>query len=128
MVEKDKILMPRIHASQETIDQLHLIKELDLAKEGSCFRIQISSKGCEGFRYEFGVSEKLDEDFIVELEPGLFIHMQPFCAFYLQSGILDYGINFETNEDGFKVTNLAQDQFTGKFWKDNEELIPPQKN
>ncbi len=127
MIEKDKIKTPNIHCDKETLLQLELMAKIDPELlNNKCFRIQISSKGCDGFKYEFGITEVLKEDITVQVSEKVTIHMQPFCAFYLQTGLLSYEIDPQTNQDGFKVTNLDQEKFQGKFWKENEDLIPPQ--
>ena len=50
--------------------------------------------------------------------------MDPFCAFYLQEGHVNYTVG-ELGEDGFTVTNPLETQFKGKFWKARAELTPP---
>lgn len=129
MVEKDKIEKPQLHIDSTTLTQLQLIQTHDpQLLHGQCFRVQIASKGCEGFRYEFGITEPLADDFVLEFDGNVNIHVQPFCAFYLQQGTLHYEINPQTNLDGFIVKNLNQDKFEKKFWKENEDLIPPQRD
>ena len=126
MIDHEKISPPTISLSHEAARQLHLMFQHDPTLQNRCFRIHIQSKGCEGFRYALGMGENLPQDFIVKTE-GIDIHLDPFCAFYLQEGTIDY-IVLESGEDGFTITNTREGQYRKKFWKKDPKLIPPQQS
>ena len=56
---------------------------------------------------------------------GVSLHLDPFCAFYLQRGEVAYAV-LESGEDGFMVNNAEQERYQGKFWRNDKQLIPPQ--
>ncbi len=129
MIDKHQVKTPQIHISSAALQQLELIVAHDPTFQGKVFRINIGTKGCDGFTYSFSLSTPLEKDFalmIGDSEIKVPIHLDPFCAYYLQDGIVDYFIDDESGEDGFFVINNNQDKFRGKFWRENPELIPPQ--
>ncbi|MCY4643264.1 MAG: hypothetical protein OXB88_01465 [Bacteriovoracales bacterium] len=124
MIDRERIPPPRVELSQRALEQLCLMRAHDPTLMGQCIRIQIAGKGCEGFRYALGFGLGLPEDIVVE-SCGLSLHFDPFCAFYLQEGLVDYQI-LPSGEDGFVVTNAHEEKYRGKFWKDRKDLVPPQ--
>ncbi len=97
--------------------QIQVIQQNDYTLEGLSFRIKIGGKGCGGFTYETGFSEKLPDDLVLDHQ-RLTILMDRFTAFYTQRVKLDFVLDPETNEEGFVVDNFAGDLYKGKFFKD----------
>ena len=124
MIDRNKIPAPRIDLAPEAARQLQLMLKHDPTLRGKCVRVHIEGKGCQGFRYAVLAGEALAEDFVVESR-GISLHLDPFCAFYLQEGRVDYRV-LDSGEDGFTVSNLREEKYRGKFWREREELIPPQ--
>lgn len=104
-------------------DQIQLILENDFTLGGKVFRITIDGKGCDGFTYATGFTNADENDTVITSRETR-VHIDPFTAFYLKKGALDYGFDTQGSEDGFIVTNFDQGNFEGKFWKDNEGLEP----
>lgn len=128
-IDKDKISTPELHFSLQALGQISLIKENDYTLANKSFRIKITGKGCDGFKYSTAFTEEIPEDFkILVGEKKIPVLLDPFTAFYLQRGEVDYFHDFETDQEGFVVSNYDQENFHGKFWKDAPELIPPQMN
>lgn len=124
MIDRAKISPPQVSLAPEAAAQIRLIFQHDHTLQGKCVRLHIDGKGCDGFRYALGMGQALPGDFIVEAQ-GIAVHLDPFCAFYLQTAQVDYVV-LASGEDGFTVTNPVQERYQGKFWKDHQELIPPQ--
>lgn len=129
IIDRDSIAIPTITLTQRAMEQLSLMIENDFTLAGKYFRIVISGKGCDGFTYSVGFTDKKDDDFAVRVTnpEELEIIIDSFAAFYLGETIVDYVFE-ENGNEGFTVTNLDQKKFHGKFWKKNKELIPPQVN
>lgn len=140
VVDKSQIPQPEITLSDQAWTQLILLMENDLTLKGKYFRLLISGKGCDGFSYSVGFTDWHHDDFRVQLNTPLAVQeqmkfesqikeveilMDPFTAFYLQICKVDYIQDFENNNEGFTVTNLNQSEYTGKFWKKEEEKVPP---
>ena len=124
-VDRHLVQTPKIKVGQEALMQLDLILKNDPTLAGPYFRIIISGKGCDGFTYQTYFDGTKKDDFIIELTTKVKIVMDPFCAYYLQNGTLEYAFDDVENIEGFIVTNLDQDKFQLKFWRKNEELTPP---
>jgi Fe-S cluster assembly iron-binding protein IscA len=115
--------IPTLHISQEAQEQIRLLKRHDYTLKGLEFRIKIGGKGCGGFTYETGFSEKLPDDVILTQE-DIIILMDPFTAHYTQEASLDYKLDPTADEDGFILDNHAGQKYAGKFFKDST-LLPP---
>jgi Fe-S cluster assembly iron-binding protein IscA len=102
--------------------------ENDPTLEDTYFRVLIGGKGCDGFTYQTGFTEKNPDDQLiaVDSEFGAFDYlMDPFTEFYFQSGgEIDYIQNVKTGEEGFVVTNNQENLHQGKFFKDQDHLVP----
>jgi len=130
-IDRTKIVIPEVTFSKNALNQLQLIMENDFTLSGKYFRVLISGKGCDGFTYSSGFTDIEKDDFIIDIkneETELQILVDPFAAFYLQQTSVDYLQDFENNREGFVITNHSQKEFAGKFWRKNEEKVPPQKN
>lgn len=95
--------------------QLELILENDFTLVDKVLRITIDGKGCDGFGYAIGFTEKFPEDLIIHTD-GFNFHLDPFIAKYFYEGSIDYQQNFDDEIEGFVVVNLTQDKTKGKFW------------
>ncbi len=129
-MEKD-LAASDIHltVSDSAIRQIQLMQENDYTLDGLSFRIKIDGKGCEGFTYATGFSEKHADDLVVEknypmINFNLSILMDPFTAFYTQNFTLDYLLDPQNNEEGFTVTLAQEGAHRGKFFKDESKLPP----
>lgn len=115
--------------TDSAVRQIQLMQENDYTLEGLKFRIKIGGKGCGGFTYDTGFSEPHPDDLLIEQEFPLIhfklvILIDPFTAFYTQSATLDYLLDPQSNEEGFVITNAAEGQHKGKFFKDESKLPP----
>ncbi len=111
-----------IKFTQTAMDQLQLIKDNDYTIEGLCFRLKIEGKGCHGFDYALGFSERHQDDLTLHIpHSNLDYVMDPFTAFYCQSGVVDYIQDFENNAEGFHYENDSQKSYRGKFFKDESK-------
>ena len=115
---------PSLDLTESAFQQLDLMIKNDFTIEGKFFRVQITGKKCEGFTYSAGFTPPQDKDIFFEVN-GIQMVVDPFTAFYLQRGVIDYLQNFELEMEGFIVENLDQKNFEGKFWLKNPEKIPP---
>lgn len=106
-----------IQISRAAYEQIKLIMAHDYTLEGLFFRLKIGGKGCDGFTYETGFSEKQDDDILYNHQ-DLTILLDPFTAHYAAQGHLDYLLNTQTHEDGFIFVNANEDKHQGKFFKD----------
>jgi iron-sulfur cluster insertion protein len=119
----------KIFITDSAVRQIQVMQENDYTLEGLSFRIKIGGKGCEGFTYDTGFSEKHVDDLVIKRSYDLInfeltILMDPFTAFYTQELNLDYLLDTTNNEEGFIVTNAADGQHRGKFFKDETKLPP----
>jgi iron-sulfur cluster insertion protein len=129
-LDRSLIPTPLVRFSQKAWQQLSLMVENDFTLQGKWFRILISGKGCDGFRYSTGFSDVHVDDFKINIKvestPEIVdyqIAMDPFTAFYLSDTSIDY--IQEVDNEGFSVTNHLQKRYEGKFWRENPELTPP---
>ncbi len=119
----------KLHLSDSAIRQIQLMQENDYTLEGLKFRIKIGGKGCGGFTYDTGFSEKHEDDLLLEssyplINFNLTILMDPFTAYYTQESSLDYLLDPQSNEEGFVLDNAADGAHKGKFFKDESKLPP----
>ncbi len=115
--------------TDSAVRQIQLMQENDYTLEGLSFRIKIGGKGCGGFTYDTGFSEKHEDDLVVikkypMIGCELTILIDPFTAFYTQDATLDYLLDMTSNEEGFVLTNAADGDHKGKFYKDESKLPP----
>ncbi len=128
----EKALSPsdiQLLITDSAVRQIQLMQDNDYTLEGLSFRIKIGGKGCGGFTYDTGFSEKHEDDLIIKkkyplIKSELTILMDPFTAFYTQEATLDYLLDTSSNEEGFIVNNAAEGTHAGKFYKDESKLPP----
>lgn len=119
----------KLFVSDSAVRQIQLMQENDYTLEGLSFRIKIGGKGCGGFTYDTGFSEFHEDDLVIEnsfpiINFNLKVLIDPFTAYYTQDSTLDYLLDPANNEEGFVVTNAADGQHVGKFFKDESKLPP----
>ena len=114
-----------IKITDEAAGQINLIKEHDFTVSDKIFRLKVDGKGCNGFDYALGFTEKNDDDIIIKLSSDIQVHLDPFTAYYAQNGEIDYIFDHENNTEGFYFENKNEKNYRGKFFK-NEEKLPPQ--
>jgi iron-sulfur cluster insertion protein len=120
---------PEIIISELALIQLKLILENDYTVTDKIPRISINGKVCEGFLYSFGLDKQHPDDFKVNLvdlnnKPlDIEVVLDPFCAYYLNNGIINFEQDFDTDREGFIVEHCSPDEFKGKFWKNSPEKI-----
>lgn len=131
-VDLSQVTLPEVNISPKAISQLKLIIENDFTLKGKYLRLLISGKGCDGFSYSVGFTDWNMDDMEIEVKTSneethenLKVIMDPFTAFYLQNCSVDYVEDFANNNEGFVVTNDNQKNFSGKFWKKDEQKVPP---
>lgn len=126
-LDKDLINPPTITLTERAMGQLILMLENDFTLSGKYFRIVISGKGCDGFTYSVGFTDRKEDDFLIRVtnDEDLEVIIDPFAAFYLGETVVDYVQDFENNNEGFTVTNLDQKKYHGKFWRKDKTLVPP---
>lgn len=118
-----------IELSRAAFEQIALIKTHDYTLENMDFRLKIGGKGCDGFTYETGFSEKLDDDIVLKFQfedRYLDLLVDPFAAHYCSEGELDFIFN-PTGEEGFEFRNKNEHKYHGKFFSD-ESMLPPGEN
>jgi Fe-S cluster assembly iron-binding protein IscA len=116
----------KINLTQAAFKQIMLMQQNDYTLDGMIFRLKIGGKGCDGFTYDTGFSKPLDDDIKLHFqfdEQSCELLVDPFTAHYCQSGQLDYMLNPKNNEDGFLFLNDNEENYAGKFFKD-ENLVP----
>ncbi len=119
----------KLFVTDSAVRQIQLMQENDYTLEGLSFRIKIGGKGCEGFTYDTGFSELHPDDLVIKqkydvIHFELTVLIDPFTAFYTQELTLDYLLDTTNNEEGFIVSNAADGQHRGKFFKDEGKLPP----
>jgi len=119
----------KIFVTDSAVRQIQLMLENDYTLQGLSFRVKIGGKGCEGFTYETGFSEKHEDDLIIInnyplINYELTILIDPFTAFYTQEFTIDYLLDTTNNDEGFIIKNAADGQHRGKFFKDESRLPP----
>jgi Fe-S cluster assembly iron-binding protein IscA len=118
-----------LFVSDSAVRQIQLMQDNDYTLEGLSFRIKIGGKGCGGFTYDTGFSEQHPDDLVIEksfplIKFDLKVLIDPFTAFYTQQATLDYLLDSQNNEEGFVLTNSADGDHKGKFFKDESKLPP----
>lgn len=126
MIDRDKIQTPCVLLSDEAVRQLELMYRHDHTLKDKVFRIQISGKGCAGFSYECGWTDKMEDDIVCTADIKIPVHMSPFCAFYTQQCEVDYQFDDVQGQEGFLLLNHQQKNYTGKFWRNDPLKTPPQ--
>jgi iron-sulfur cluster assembly accessory protein len=117
--KKDQL---NITVTDSAISQILLIKENDFTlTPKSLFRVKIGGKGCDGFTYETGFSEKVETDLEYTFN-GVTILLDSFTAFYFKNGKIDFVHVVEHDADGFKVENFDEANHKGKFFKDETKV------
>jgi Fe-S cluster assembly iron-binding protein IscA len=109
--------------------QISLIQENDFTLDGMSFRLKIGGKGCDGFTYDTGFSQKHEDDIVLIFEnkgQKLEVLLDDFTAFYCKEGSMDYFFIPHENEDGFFFTNTNEFKHHGKFFKDGD-YVPTKK-
>lgn len=126
-IDKSKVEAPIVEFTQMAISQLKLILENDYTLEDQFLRLMVATKGCDGFSYNVGFTERMQDDFLVPVmnAPELQVLVDPFAAYYTREMTVDYVQDFEENIEGFLVVNHHQTEFHGKFWRGKKELTPP---
>jgi Fe-S cluster assembly iron-binding protein IscA len=129
MEKKITVSEINLFVSDSAVRQIQLMQVNDYTLEGLEFRIKIGGKGCGGFTYDTGFSELHPDDLIIEksfplINFNLKILMDPFTAFYTQEATLDYLLDPQNNHEGFILTNAADGDHKGKFFKDESKLPP----
>lgn len=123
-LNKKAINPPKINFSEPALAQLKLIVENDFTLSDMYFRVQITGKECDGFTYSTGFTVIHEDDLTVQID-DLKILIDPFSAYYMKNTEIDYIQDFKNEEEGFVVTVKDQEDFSGKFWKENPDKIPP---
>jgi Fe-S cluster assembly iron-binding protein IscA len=122
---KDKITIDdiRIKFTESAIGQLKLIIQNDYTLKDLFFRIKIDGKGCGGFDYALGFSEKHDDDMIIDIPDCDYqFIIDPFTAQYGSIGLVTYLQDFENDAEGFYFENENEKDHRGKFFKDESKL------
>ena len=134
IVDGTKVSTPVIYITPKAHEQLQLIIDNDFTLNGKYLRLLISGKGCEGFNYSVGFTDWNTDDMLIKANTSdntptdIQFVMDPFTAFYLQKCSVDYVEDFANNNEGFTVTNENQKTFSGKFWKKDEQKVPPTRS
>ncbi len=120
----------QIKMTDAAIAQLRLIKENDYTMQELVFRLKIDGKGCHGFDYALGFSEKDPEDLIYPIQTEqeqIQLYLDPFTAYYCRQGTIDFITDYANDTEGFHFENPEQNKYRGKFFK-NEKKIPQLKS
>ncbi len=128
----EKALSPsdiQLLITDSAVRQIQLMQDHDYTLEGLSFRIKIGGKGCGGFTYDTGFSERHQDDLVIVkkypmISTEITILIDPFTAFYTQKATLDYLLDTASHEEGFILNNAADGQHQGKFYKDVSKLPP----
>lgn len=126
-IDLERIPMPQIALEDEARAQLSMMWRFDPTLTNKVFRFAIDGKGCDGFDYACGFDEPKENDFLIpfDSENNQLFAFDPFAARYMPFVHLDFKQDFENNQEGFIVTNQAQSDFKGKFWrKDPTKSLP----
>ncbi len=127
IIDRDRIITPQIQLEDEAKNQLNMMWKFDSTLSDKVFRFSIDGKGCDGFDYACGFDAPHSDDFrvLVEESDQKYFAFDPMAARYMPFVKLDFKQDFQNNTEGFIVTNLAQADFKGKFWrKDPNKAIP----
>ncbi len=127
-IDRKLVTPPTIYFTTRAYDQLKLIIENDFTLAGKYFRIGISGKGCDGFTYSVMFTDLNDDDFVVKIanqKDDFQIVLDPFAAFYLNEGSVDFIQDFNQDAEGFVITNHQQKNYQGKFFNKENANLPP---
>lgn len=127
-IDESKIEMPKVKFSEMAWMQYELMVKSDFTLAGKYLRLLISGKGCDGFTYSVGFTDLDEKDIVVPYKnenQECQILMDLFAAFYLQDCTIDYVQDFEQDAEGFVIINHRQHNYSGKFWKESPEIVPP---
>ena len=130
-IDPSQVQTPTVLMTKRAQVQLQLIVENDITLEDCVFRLEISGKGCDGFTYAAGFTDKREGDFLVLVANSkrpITVALDPFAAYYLQETSVDFIQDFAQEAEGFVIINLRQENFQGKFWRARPELTPPLLN
>lgn len=119
----------KLFITDSAVRQIQLMQDNDYTLEGLEFRIKIGGKGCGGFTYDTGFSERHPDDLVIIKEYPLInytltILIDPFTAYYTQEATLDYLLDLSNNDEGFVLNNAADGEHRGKFFTDETKLPP----
>ena len=92
----------QIQITKAAIDEIALISKNDFTVEGLTFRLKIDGKGCNGFDYATGFTEKQEDDLTYTYtlgEDSISILLDKFTAFYSKEGTLDYLKDYQNNTE-----------------------------
>ncbi len=112
-----------LKVSESAVSQIKVILENDHTLAGQVFRIKIDGKGCGGFDYALGFTPAEKDDLKLPVGDNLFVHIDPFTAYYARTGIINYIFDPAQDIEGFSYINPDEKKFRGKFFK-NEEMVP----
>lgn len=126
-IDSSQVTAPTVEFTEAALSQLKLILEHDHTLENKFMRLLVATKGCDGFSYDIGFTNKMQDDFLVPLlnDSSIQVLMDPFAAYYTRELTVDFIQDFEENIEGFLVINHHQKEFHGKFWSGSPELTPP---
>ena len=113
----------KIEITVEAKSQIKLIKQHDFTVENMVFRLKVDGKGCNGFDYALGFTDREEDDLEITIGEITMV-MDPFTAYYAQEGKIDYIFDHQNNTEGFYFDNYNERKYKGKFFK-NEEKLPP---
>ena len=54
--------------------------------EGSVFRVSLEGGGCTGFKYQFDITQKEDDDIVIDDN----VVIDPMSMMYLKNSVLDF--------------------------------------
>jgi iron-sulfur cluster assembly accessory protein len=114
----------KIEMTKSAFKQIELIHENDYTLSAQFFRLQIDGKGCNGFDYALGFSQKHQDDLVHTISRDgqtVSILLDPFTAFYCKTGEIDYILDLENSAEGFHFQNNSEKQYRGKFFKDESK-------
>ena len=74
-------------ATQEAKVQVATILD---SNPGKVFRVSIKGGGCSGFQYEFGLTEREEDDIVVDESGDHAIVTDPLSSMYLDGAVLNF--------------------------------------
>lgn len=113
----------KLEFSSSAKSQIKLILENDQTLAGQVFRMQIDGKGCGGFDYALGFTKEEKDDLKLLITEDIFLHIDPFTAYYCREGVIDFIFDPTQDIEGFSYINPSEKKYRGKFFK-NEEMVP----
>lgn len=119
--------MHNVQFTERALKEIELMVQNDFTLKDKHFRISISGKGCDGFDYSAGFTNRDPKDTILEISgesQKLLVLLDPFASYYLKDVSIDFIQDFENDDEGFYIQNNNQEEYSGKFWKDSPEKVP----